>query len=131
MGRTILSLAEANCILQTHRTYCRRRLDSEEMVSTGGTKDYPAALTDLALLIHFGYFRPTSKRRTKNPAMEFTDHKFTHQGARKRRRSPQQEFERIAAALPPMPDEERQAILREAAGRLGIDFEKRRIYAGY
>jgi hypothetical protein len=131
MGRSILNLAEANRILRDHRTYCRWHQDGEETVCTGGSQDYPAPITDLALLIHFGYFRPKAKRRAGKPAMEFTDHKFVHRRTRNRKLSPQREFERMAASLPPMPEEEREAILREAAGRLGIDYDNRRSHAGY
>lgn len=45
--------------------------------------------------------------------------------------TPQKAYERRMTALPPMPEDEREALLLQICREVGLDPESRRSYAGY
>ncbi len=54
-GGPLMTHRQAARIIREQKIHCLIWQDGEEVVCTGGTREHPPAIYDLALKVHFGY----------------------------------------------------------------------------
>ena len=65
-GGARMTHRQAARIIREQKVHCLLWQDGEEVVCTGGTREHPPAVYDLALRVHFGY-EPALQQKSPAP----------------------------------------------------------------